>query len=427
MKIKSFLLFLILFTGKGIWAQDTIRYMQYNLLNYGNIESYCSATANPTALKDGWIRTIVDYVKPDIFACVEIGASASVVQHLLDEVLNTNGIAYWEKTAISNFAGSSIVNMLYYNSEKFGLKAQDAVITEPRDINIYKFYLKSGDLATNPDTTFFYAIVAHLKAGNTGEDELARAASTNTLMQYLTVAYQPGNYLISGDFNLYKSSEQAYVNLLNWNFQSYRFFDPVDKPGNWNNNSNFSELHTQSTHTSGNGCPSTGGLDDRFDFILISDDIKNGHGGMLAIPESYHAVGQDGEHFNSAINAPPQNPAAPQDVIDALYGNSDHLPVVMDIRLDKTLGLNERNSVTPWFTVSNPNTDQAILRFNAMTGREVQIRIYSINGKAVLHQTSRIQADNQLIIKISSLEAGAYLIKTECPGLPPATRKLIIF
>lgn len=425
MKFKLLYLILLIFLHSGLAAQDTIRYMQYNLLNYGNIESYCSATANPTELKDGWIRTIVDFVKPDIFACVEIGANASVIQHLRDEVLNVNGIQYWENTAMSNFAGSSIVNMVYYNAGKFGLKSQDVVITEPRDINIYTFYLKTQDLGSQQDTIFFHAIVAHLKAGNTGDDELDRAASTNTLMQYLSVAYQPGNFVISGDFNLYTSSEQAYINLLNWNFQAYRFFDPVNKPGNWNNNGSFAALHTQSTHTSGNGCPSTGGLDDRFDFILISDDIKNGHGGMMAIPESYHAVGQDGQHFNSAINAPPQNPAAPQNVIDALYGNSDHLPVVMDIRIEKTLGLDEQGSVNPWFTLSNPNTDQAILRFNALTGRQVQIRVFDLSGNEVLHQTSRIHADNQLLINLSSLEAGAYLVQTESSGLPPATRKLI--
>jgi len=406
-------------------AQDTIRYMQYNLLNYGNLESYCSATTNPTELKDGYLRTIIDYAKPDLFACVEIASSPTVIQHLLDEVLNINGVDYWRKTAMSNFAGSAIVNMLYYNTDKFGLVAQDAVITEPRDINIYKFFFKTNDLASVHDTIFFHVIVAHLKAGNTGPDETARAQSTSTLMQYLSLAYQPGNFIISGDFNLYSSSEQAYVNLLNFNFPAYRFYDPVERPGNWNNNSSFSDVHTQSTHTSGNGCPSTGGLDDRFDFILISDDIKSGHARLQAMPETYHAVGQDGQHFNSAINAPPQNPAAPQNVIEALYGNSDHLPVLMDLKVEKALGLDDRNTLQPWFRVNNPCQDQAHLYFNAMTGRTVTARLFAVNGQEISSFVFRIPSENQVDIDLNGINPGVYFLQLTADGFPVYTRKLI--
>lgn len=424
---KTLIVFIFLIINSILLnAQDTIRYMQYNLLNYGNLESYCSATANPTELKDGYLRTIIDYAKPDLFACVEIASSPTIIQHLLDEVLNINGVHSWQKTAMSNFAGSAIVNMLYYNTDKFGLVAQDAVITEPRDINIYKFYFKTNDLASVHDTIFFHVIVAHLKAGNTGDDEAARAVSTSLLMQYLSLSYQPGNFIISGDFNLYSSSEQAYGNLLNFNFPAYRFYDPLERPGNWNNNSSFSDLHTQSTHTSGNGCPSTGGLDDRFDFILISDDVKSGHARLQAMPETYHALGQDGQHFNSAVNAPPQNPAAPQNVIEALYGNSDHLPVLMDLRVEKALGIADREFNLPWFRISNPCSEIAHLYFNAMTGRQIRAILYDVSGNEVRSFQARIPAGNNLSLDLQGIRAGAYFLHVSADGFPSVSQKLIV-
>ncbi|MCR4847690.1 MAG: hypothetical protein K5920_02415, partial [Bacteroidales bacterium] len=55
-------------------AQETITVMQYNLLQYGNYQSgfaECFETNNNTQHKDECIRTILDYVKPDIFTVCE--------------------------------------------------------------------------------------------------------------------------------------------------------------------------------------------------------------------------------------------------------------------------------------------------------------------------------------------------------------------
>jgi len=62
-------------------AQDTIRMMQYNLLDYNYYNTYCTASNNLEADKDQDIRQIVQYVKPDIFTMCEMGANTLNPQH----------------------------------------------------------------------------------------------------------------------------------------------------------------------------------------------------------------------------------------------------------------------------------------------------------------------------------------------------------
>ena len=84
----------------------------------------------------------------------------------------------------------------------------------------------------------------------------------------------PGtDFILVGDLNLYRSTEPAYERLLVQNGTGY-FLDPIDTPGNWHQSFTYRHIHTQSTRLQdlGDG-GSTGGLDDRFDFILSSQSI----------------------------------------------------------------------------------------------------------------------------------------------------------
>ena len=75
--------------------------------------------------------------------------------------------------------------------------------------------------------------------------------------------------LFAGDLNIYTSTEPAYIELLDPT-NPIVLVDPIDTPGAWNNNEDFTAVHTQSTRTSSGpfGAGAGGGLDDRFDFIL---------------------------------------------------------------------------------------------------------------------------------------------------------------
>jgi hypothetical protein len=62
---------------------------------------------------------------------------------------------------------------------------------------------------------------------------------------------------------------------------------------------------------------------------------------MRYLPGSLHPVGNDGLHFNSAINSGTNN-SVPATVLTALYELSDHLPVVADFEVDRLgIGLEE--------------------------------------------------------------------------------------
>ncbi|MCD4723670.1 MAG: hypothetical protein K8R63_02420, partial [Bacteroidales bacterium] len=65
-------LFLFLFSLNFLTAQDTLKVMHYNLLYYGQNTGFCNITNNNPDLKDAYLRTILGYVKPDIFTVNEM-------------------------------------------------------------------------------------------------------------------------------------------------------------------------------------------------------------------------------------------------------------------------------------------------------------------------------------------------------------------
>jgi len=309
--------------------------MHYNLLNYGNYWGNCTTSNNNVDDKNNSLKTIVNYVKPDIFTVNEISNANSYHEYLMYGALNVDGINYYQMGDPSNQSNSYIINQVYYNSNKLSLHSSFGIYTYPRDIDIFKFYYNPINKSISGDTVFLYCIVAHLKAGQ--DYELARANATEELMDYLSNSDAAGNYLFMGDFNIYSSSEQAFQNLLFHPNQQIRFYDPVNQIGQWHDNSYYASVHTQSTHDSGD-CHSGGGMDDRFDFILASDEIINGTDLIQYIQGSYWALGQDGNHFNDALLDPPENTSVPLGVLNALYNMSDHLPVVMNLKVDNSTG-----------------------------------------------------------------------------------------
>ena len=133
-----------------VQAQDTLTVMQYNLLYYGNYNSGyadCFETNNNTQRKDECIRTIVSFVKPDIFTVCEFGATQQLQNDFLRHNLNINGADYWQSDNIINSAGSNIINHIFFDSRKMGLKKHVALRTQPRDTDVFELYLKTPSLA----------------------------------------------------------------------------------------------------------------------------------------------------------------------------------------------------------------------------------------------------------------------------------------
>ncbi len=318
-------------------AQDTITIMQYNLLNYGNITSYCPADSNTVPDKNGWTKTIFNHVHPTIFTVNEMNRQPVMHDSLLHNVLNVNGVNYYKLAPVTNTTNTYLMNALYYDSRKVECAARYVAQNYIRDITVYKMYYRSPDLERG-DTVFFHCALVHLKAGSYEGNDEDRGIMANNLMSWLEEYDTLGesNFMVMGDFNVYTHTETAFQAFTKYSDSLIRFYDPINQIGSWNSNSAFAPYHTQSTRGGGgSGCASTGGLDDRFDYILINRNIKDNSRGLGYVAGSYKAIGNDGQHYNTSIIAG-GNSSVPAAVLNALYHNSDHLPIVMKLAVDAT-------------------------------------------------------------------------------------------
>ena len=415
MKRKILPIIILLWTVLSAQAQDTLTVMQYNLLYYGNYNSgyaECFETNNNTQRKDECIRTIVGYVKPDIFTVCEFGATAALQNDFLRHNLNINGANYWQSDNIINYAGSNIINHIFFDSRKLGLKKHVALRTNPRDTDIYELYLKTPNLAAG-DTIKLVCIVAHPKAGMGYESN--RRALMQVAMDHVNQYYPTDNVLIMGDFNMYGASEPGYRLLTQtYSNPSICFMDPVGSIGigEWNNNGLFAPFHTQSTRSYSEECFSGGGLDDRFDFILMADEIAFSYNHMRYVQGSYHAVGNDGHHFNMSVDQG-YNSSVPVAVAEALFDGSDHLPVTMKIAVDVHLGVEDNETQSLYAAVApNPASDKAVVHFfNPMQG-QVQFELYSLQGQLMQWESADFGEGNRCFeLSLHDLMKGFYLLR----------------
>lgn len=424
MKSNIFLIAFLLSAFIGN-SQDQFRIMTYNVLNYGNATSYCTSSNNNFAQKEQYLKEIVAYYKPDVMGFNEVGSNSFVLNRILDTVFNSNVGWNYEMGAYSNTSGGYLINTLVFNADKFGLAKQHVLASEVRDIILFRLYYKDENLAQSNDTAFLNVIVSHLKASNTAEDRDRRELEVTTAMNKLISIYSSGNYLWMGDFNIYKSSEGAFQKLVNPTSSAYAFKDPLNKLGNWNNNSTYKSVHTQSTHSSNTGCAASGGLDDRFDMILMSSAVLNGSEHYSYINNSYKIPGNDGNHYNSSITSGSNN-SAPASMIQTLYSMSDHLPVYLELEVDQMVGIQDVAQVP--FELSHPNPIQNELQLKVVSREpiKVNLKVYNGIGQCVMSGDYKIQkGSQQLHINSSSWTNGLYFISLQGENRNSMTTKVL--
>ena len=409
-----FLLFFL--SGFSTLAQvkDTVRIMHYNLLYYGEATTNCTANNNSVNNKDSYLKTIVNHVRPDIFTINEMGCNSVYARRIRDLVLNTVDSIY-ELTTLQVGSSQNICNMLFYNTNKVKVASQEKITTASngtsivRAIDLYELQFLSTNLSENhiqldtPSTNF---LTMHLKASSGTANKAQREVAAAGVMEYLEANNNPGNYILSGDLNLYTHTEKAWENFTDWTAASYNFYDPINRVGSWGNNSSFADVHTQSTHTS-QGCHSSGGMDDRFDFIMMSENFKTSSE-LFYISDSYKAVGNNGNCYNSYVSNTSCNGQFSQNLRNALYYFSDHLPVVMEIETpENTLSIPKIEN--PISLLSSNLVDKNLIINNK---EEINILvIYNQLGQKVLEKKNL--SNNRLNINASSFSKGIYYIKTD--------------
>lgn len=192
-------------------------------------------------------------------------------------------------------------------------------------------WLFTLDGYTSPSARF-YVYSSHLKASNTSADAAERNTGAQALRTNANALGAAQHVIFVGDYNLYTSSEAAYQTMLAAG--NAQCFDPLGT-ADWTGASNAIK-HTQSPRSVA-GTLIGGGVDDRFDFQFSTAEVQDGDGFAL-IPGTYRTFGNDGAHYNLAINSGnnsyyPSDIARSNQLADVLHDASDHMPVVADYQV----------------------------------------------------------------------------------------------
>ena len=197
----------------------------------------------------------------------------------------------------------------------------------------------------------------HLKASEGTSNMAQRTTACQNLVNYIDNLPAESNIIVGGDFNFYDdTNEEGYDILLDANNQQVL----NDVVGHWvRNNYSYRHLFTQSTRSAdfaGSNGGATGGLDDRFDFQFMNDNLINGNQGITYQTNSYLVFGNDGYHYNQAIIDP--NVSVPSgtlnnDISDelaySLFNMSDHFPIITEYTInDVNCNLNAEIALNIW-------------------------------------------------------------------------------
>ena len=188
--------------------------------------------------------------------------------------------------------------------------------------------------ATN-GSTGFWLYSCHLKASQGSSNEDLRESGTQAILNNIATLPNNANIIWGGDFNFYSNSEPGYE-LIADTSGSNAIVDPLGN-GSWSGSGNAIK-HTQSPRsTSSSGGLVGGGMDDRFDFVFSSQSTQDANG-IVLIPGSYRSLGNDGQHYNVAINNGnnfyfPGQISRSNQLADALHNGADHLPVIVEFSL----------------------------------------------------------------------------------------------
>jgi endonuclease/exonuclease/phosphatase family metal-dependent hydrolase len=408
-------LLLAIFMSVSVWAQtlDTVTVMTYNLLFYGTNTSFCTTGNNNVSIKNGHLRTIFNNTMPDILGVQEMSSNVGVTIDFLNNVLNFGGVNRWARANFMNTTTSNIVSLLYYDNVRFGMSQQFPVQTALRDIMYYRLFYR--EIPPDGDTIFLNVAVMHLKAGSTAADVQQRGVEAQHLMDFLSNRNLRENLIIMGDFNTNSSSEPAYVNFTSHPNPYIRLLDPVNRPGTWWNNVAFADIHSQSPRVTSNGCHVGGGLDDRYDQILINEFVRADSARIRYLPGTYRVVGNDGQRFKGNINFP-TNQAVPADVAEALFVASDHLPVVLQLRINPGFGLSvaEQHREHMKFSISGLARDELYYRSSTSFPSILHWNISSVNGQRIASGKLELeQGDFGGALNVQQLATGLYIFHIE--------------
>lgn len=290
----------------------------------------------------------------DIISLQEIDTGLQGATSIVNALNAIYGPGTYARSTVAGSGTNPETQAVVYNTHTVSLVSQAAIGTASvngaaRQPMRYEFRPVGYD-----DSADFYVYSSHFKAGSTSTDQTRRNVESQMIRTDAATLGANARIIYTGDFNIQSSSEAMYQTLLAAG--SGKAVDPINTPGSWNNNSGFAAVHTQAPLVTGVNNLTGGGMDDRFDFQLVTEPLMSGNGlsyigpgvpNTLISPtqHSYRAFGNNGTTFNNNLNAA-ANTALPiseynpglgepsrTTVLNALTTASDHLPVVADYQI----------------------------------------------------------------------------------------------
>ncbi len=303
-------------------------------------------------------------------------------------------------------------------------------------IGLYTTHMKAGDTATDQNRRLVEAI--RIRDNAEGQD--TNPSIIDPTFDIVNDGLPAGfNFLIGSDLNIQTSTQAAYQELVGSQVNNAgRFYDPINSPGNWNNNSSYRFIHTQDPAVA---------MDDRHDQILLCAGLVDLQGfEYIGNPNiaystttwndpnhSYRAWGNDGSTFNSPINVTTNAMVGPT-IGTALKNSADglgHLPVFLDLRVPPKItstttidfGSVRRNSTQQrTITISN-NADTALWTTNGIGDLKYQLTASSgfAAPAGMFTRSAGVTANSHTITMDTStpgLKVGTITISSNAPDQP---------
>ncbi|MBX3405799.1 MAG: hypothetical protein KF869_03455 [Phycisphaeraceae bacterium] len=282
---------------------------------------------------------------PDVLIVQEIASEAATIT--FTGLLNTAPGSPGDYAYATFVNGPDTDSACFYRTSKLSLLGTAVAVSGSSTVStrhVMRYHLRPVSYSSSASS--FYLLSAHLKAGNSSTDRDRRAEEALLVRAHLDALPAGTRFIFGGDLNLYTHTEPAWGTLTApGGVEGGRLYDPINRAGSWNLNASFAAVHTQSPTSA------FGGMDDRFDFLLVSDSISQGQGlaymGDRNVPygsvwndpvHSYRCWGNDGFSFNQSMriaNNTMVGPVVAQALFDHFAGTSTapHLPVFLDLQV----------------------------------------------------------------------------------------------
>ena len=284
---------------------------------------------------------------PDVLVAQEVLAGGP---EAMVEILNDSGPGDWRVAPIPGSAGDSA---MFYRESRVTLLGATLVAAggllprQPRDV--VRWDVRLVGYEAEAATLAIYS--SHMKAGAGADDVARRLVEARAIRTDAAELPEPWRFLLGGDLNMQRSTETAWAELTEVKGDNRgRLFDPVNAPGTWRDAADMRFVHTQDPI-------GPGGMDDRFDVVLVCRDLLQGPG-LRYIGDaaqrfsqatwndpnhSYRVWGNDGRSLNQPLRTASNTMVGPviAEALRQVAQPAGHLPVYVDLRVPSRLAAPE--------------------------------------------------------------------------------------